>query len=81
MIALGVSHQTSNDVLCHYVVCNITKFQSCRSDNNFIIGNTPSGKHFDKNNMSFASSSVLKFSGSRKLSSAYHMFNSLGFTI
>ena len=51
MIALGVSHQTSNKVLDHYVTCNITKFQSCRIDTKFFIGEKPMRKHFGNNNI------------------------------
>ena len=33
IIMSGISHQTSHDVLGHYVVPNITKFQTCRPNN------------------------------------------------
>ena len=39
-------HQTSHEVLGHYVIHNVTKFQNYRSDNIFIVE-----KHFDKNNV------------------------------
>ena len=50
MIALGVS-LTSHKVLGHYVIRNPTKFQSCRSNDKFVISEIPSQKHFDKNNI------------------------------
>ena len=50
MIVLGVSHQMSLKVLGHYIVRNVTKFQSCRSDDKFFIGEMPSRKYFEKNN-------------------------------
>ena len=45
MISLGVSHQTSHEVLGHYVIHNVPKFQSGRSDNKFFIGEKPSQKN------------------------------------
>ena len=53
MIALGLLHQMSQEVLGHYVVHNVTKFQNCRSNNFlflFFSGKKPLQKHFDKNN-------------------------------
>ena len=38
MIALGMSHQMLHEVLGHYVVRNVTKFQSCGRENNFFTG-------------------------------------------
>ena len=38
MIALGVSHQISHNVLGQYVIRNVTKFQSCRNDNKSFLG-------------------------------------------
>ena len=35
--AVGVSHQTSHEVLGHYVVRNVTRFQSCRPNNYFVL--------------------------------------------
>ena len=35
MITLGMWHQMAHKVLGHYVVHTITKFQNCRSDDNF----------------------------------------------
>ena len=32
-------------------MCNVTKFQNCRSVNTFFIGKKPSQKHSDKHNM------------------------------
>ena len=37
IIAHGLSHQTSHKVLGHYVVCNVTKFQNCRPNNQFFL--------------------------------------------
>ena len=47
MSACGVSHQMSHKVLGHHVVPNVTKFQSCRYDNYFLLAKR---KHFDKKN-------------------------------
>ena len=41
----------SYEVLGHYVAYNVTKFQSCRNDNKLFIGEKPSEKHFDENNI------------------------------
>ena len=38
------------EMLGHNVVCNVTKFQNCRGDNKFLIGEKPLRKDFDKNN-------------------------------
>ena len=51
IITHGVSHQMSREVLGHYVVCNVTKFQSCRPNNYFVIDEKWSRKHFEKNNI------------------------------
>ena len=37
----GVSHQTSHEALGHRVVSNTTKFQNCRTDDKFFIGEKP----------------------------------------
>ena len=50
MIMRGTSHEMSNKIFGHHVVHNVTKFQSCRHDNRFFIGQKPFQKHFDENN-------------------------------
>ena len=44
-----VAYQTSHEVLGYYVVCNVTKFQSCRPNNQLFIDEKPLQKHFAKN--------------------------------
>ena len=41
---------TSQEKLAQYVLRRATKFQSCRGDICFVIGEKPSRKHFEKNN-------------------------------
>ena len=53
MIALGVLHQTLHKVEGYSVFHNVTKFQNCKSNNKFRIGETPLRKIFDKNNMTY----------------------------
>ena len=48
MIMLRVSRQSSREVLGHYIIHNVTKFQNCRSDNKYFTGEKPSQKHFDR---------------------------------
>ena len=37
MIVLGVSHQTLHKVLGHFIICDVAKFQNCRSDDKIFI--------------------------------------------
>ena len=48
---LACLHWTSHEILGHFIVRNITKFQNCKSGNIFFIDEKPSPKHFDKNTM------------------------------